>query len=493
MNYFHVPSPGGDSGRRRNILISSLLFLASAAVFWLNYSYALHGWFYREDSRYFSNGLFSPYDIFCAFLAPHNNMGHYRPITKLIWGIPRWLGPLDAGIYHLISFSLLAAAAIMLMRLSYLLFRNPPLAVLAGILWALMPTNAKPVYWICACQDPAAALFVFSACVFRLEQWMRPESAPVFRRLCLLSVILALFCREAAYSTIPLLLVIDWRYGQLRKSWDVARIWIVFVLWVFVLNPPFDRARVGVKPSLLFSFSLPEELWNYARSAFWTFGDADLIIYPWWAIAVTALAITGALVAPFFCWQFLFTSLFALAGIAPFLLIHAFSVEYAFLFGAGISLLLTGIPAALLRQKLLGIPAQLALLTIGLTLIGGYYQYLGENREIFASNYTDRSLLLKNFLSELNRFTHGLPAYQRIELVDIGPYRNSEARDSNHFIPVGLDELIPDRVILIAPAVLNSGEGTNWRDPHSRLWQTARDFLPKPVQIHYTDKGFSLD
>jgi len=484
-----------SAGRTPNLpwVLSALLLIASASAFALNYGFALHGWFYREDSRYFSNGLFSPWDVITAFLTPHNSMGHFRPITKLIWGIPQWVGLFDARIYHSLLFATLGLAAILLMRLSFILFGHPLLAVLCGILWALMPTNAKPIYWICAGQDTAAALFIFAAFNFRLDQWRTQKHEQLFRGLCLTCLFFALSSREVGFSAGILLLLIDWRFGRLRKSLDVIAIWAAFTLWVFVLNPPFERAHVSLNAGLFFSGATLRQLWDYALSSLWTLGDADMRIYPWWAIFITVMAFLALLIAPLLHWALLFASLLAMAGIVPFLLINAFSIEYVFLFGAGISLMLTGLPALFLSRRPASNAAQVALFVVGLAAIGSYYEYLRGSRQIFRDNYTSRSIIVRDFLAELKHFTDQLSPYQRIEITDFGPYRMSEVRDSHHLIPPALDELIPERVFLIAPSVLGSGEGTGLKNPNNWVWRGDYNGLPRPARIRYTEKGFALD
>lgn len=454
--------------RRRERTLALLLGLAGAVFFALQYRPALRGWFYREDARYFSNGLFSLYDVLAAFLTSQNSMGHYRPITKLIWGVPEWLGYADAHLYHAFLALSLAAAAVLLMRLSFLLFGNALLAVLAGILWALMPVNARPLYWICAGQDTTAALFVIAALVFRLEQWNRPDQARLFRVLCLTSVFFALSSREAGFAGTLLLFLVDWRYGKLRKSGDVAALWLPFFVFVYVLSPPFARAHVKLDPWHLFSIEALQESWAYAQATFWVLGDAIQLEYPPLASVLTVLVIAAGLVAPFFDWSFLLATLLALSGMVPYILIQHYSVEYFFLFGAGAALIVTGVPAILFRRGLARLRGQLLAVVIGFTAIDGYYWYLEGSRRIYENNYAYRSLLLKGLFDELATFSRGLPEFTLVQITDLGPYFDSEARDSHHFIPPGLDHLVSNRTFLISPNVLRNGEGTEQRDPEAR-------------------------
>ena len=119
-----------------------------------------------------------------------------------------------------------------------------------------------------------------------------------------------------------------------------------------------------------------------------------------------------------------------------------------------------------------------------------YYFYLEGSRHVYKNNYMERSLLLKSFMDGLREYSLTLPPYKAIRLVDLGTYKESEARDSHHFIPSGLDTLAPERVFQIAATVLNSGEGTQMRDPKSPLWIHAYPNISEPIFIRYTAKGF---
>jgi hypothetical protein len=477
-------------------ITATLLLCLAGCIFFLHYRAALDGWFFREDSRYFSNGLFSVYDLWRAFTTPQNGMGHYRPITKLIWGVPEWLGINDAGFYHGFLIATLGLASLFLMRLSYLLFGHTLLAILAGSLFALMPVNARPIYWICAGQDTTAALFTLSAFVFRIEQWRQPGRERVFRWLCLASLILALTSREVAFAASPLLFLVDFHFKKLRRSGDVLLIYFSFCVFVFLLKPPFQRAGVRIDPSLIFSLNTLSNLWEYSLSTPWTLGDSRSN-YTIYAKVASGALLLCALLAPFFHRGLLFSSLLLAAGVAPFLLINAFSIEYVFLFGAGMALLFTGVPALWLRGRGAISQAAVALASVGLIL--SYYSYLEDSRYIFLNNYVRRSLEVKGFISELDRVAQTLPPFRPVRINDYGSYRKSEARDSHHFIPPALDALIPNRVFLISPEVAASGEGTGLRNPSESLW-SGRDATVAPaVSVVYKDgefvreKGASLD
>ena len=479
-------------------LLALTLFAFGVWAFLANYRPPLVGYFMREDSRYFANGLFSFYDLWWDFTTPYNTMGHYRPITKLIWGVPEWLGFQGPLVYYVAGQLCLALATLFLMRLFYLLFGNVILAVLCGVLFSLMPVNAKPLYWISAGQDSTALLFVLAAIVLRWEQWRQPSRSQIFRWLALVSLFFAVTSREAGFVAGPMMLLVDYRFapGRLaakaRATLDISLIFGTGFTFVYILNPPFHLAKPGLSKEHILSFAPFENLWAYALTTPWALGDAGSVDYPLFAKVASGIALALVVVGPLLHRSLFFAAVLAAGGVGPFLLIDGFGMEYVYLYGAGISLLVIGSVALLLknRQRWWW---QTALWAMGLALVGGYYLYLAPCRDSFRDNYTDRSLLMRDFLGELKAYVATLPAHRVIVLNDLGPYTESRARDTHHFIPSSMPQLIPERVILFPPEAMKTGEGSGLLEPEANLWKRDYAKLPKPISIRYTDKGFVRD
>jgi hypothetical protein len=104
----------------------------------------------------------------------------------------------------------------------------------------------------------------------------------------------------------------------------------------------------------------------------------------------------------------------------------------------------------------------------------------------------DHSRRVEKLIADLRAFSRGLPAFEPIVITSLGPYRGSDARDTHHFIAPGLNELLPDRVVLLAPETLGIAEGTSWRNPGHPLWRYVYRDAPV-VKIHYTGRGFERD
>jgi hypothetical protein len=470
-------------------LLPALLLAFSLAVYWRHYQPALGGWFNREDSRFFANGLFSFYDLLTAFLTPANSMGQYRPITKLLWGMPQWLFGFEAAYFHWISFSLLALAALCLMRLHYLFFQHQLFAIFAGILFALMPVNAKPVYWISAWHNLGSLLFLLAAFCFRLEQWRQPKREQLFRGLCLASFFLALASREVAFLAGCLLFLIDYREGKLKKSWDFFLLLATVSIFVFVYDPPFNKTHAqpdfwrAFSPSVIFPV-----LWDYAKSVPWSRNDHMEWSYFYLRPILSALFLLLAFIGLFFS-RLRFASLLCWTGIAPFLLLQIFSTEYPNLMAAGLCLLLTGIGAMAAEKFRV---ANIFVFLFAIACSGGYALYLDESRSYFKRNYADRGNEMRGFIEELAAFSDSLPPYRRLEIVDFGSYKNAGAKDSHHFLEPGLDQIYPKRVFLFTKESLGIPDGTGLKNPEHPFWSYLYPDLDPPIRARYTDKGFEV-
>lgn len=467
-------------------LAGALLLLAAAAFTW-QFLPAFGGWFYREDSRFFANGLFSFYDLWSAFATPANSMGQYRPVTKLLWGLPQWLGVFSPWTCHAITFSLLAGAALLITRLHYLLFGDKILAVFAGFLFAVLPVNAKALYWISAWHNTAAAFFVLATLCLRFQQWRDPIRETLWRRLGWLTFILAIASREVAFAFVPVLLFVDWQHGKLSRSRDLLLITGFFLVFIFVIEPPFERAHVRPDLSQLFRpLVMVPKLWDYVRSSTWSLGD-NLE----WTSHPFRLAMSGLLLllasAGLFRRELRLSALIAWAGVGPYLILDGFSAEYPALMGAGLVLLFCGMLSFPFRRR--PITAFLAVLLLG----SGYLLYLQDSRKFYSESYAGRSLLLQEFIGRLGAFSVNLPPYRRIYITDFGAYRDGEANETHHFLHPGLDLVLPGHVYLFTNDSLGINDGVGIKNPLHKIWPVFFPGVDPPVRIRYNGEKFEVE
>lgn len=478
--------------RGRSALLAAALGAFAAWLFYRHASPALGAWFYREDSRFFANGIFSVYDLWTTFSTPVNSMQQYRPVTKLYWGLPHWLGAFDPVTYHWVTLALVGLTGATLARLAFLFCGNVPVAMLAGGLYVLLPVHVKPLYWASAVHNTAVAFFVCAAIALRIE-WWRGGGGPALRVAGLLACYLAIASREVAFCLAPILLWIDYSERRtMRRSWDFALLTCFFLWYLFLLKPPFDGGG-GVQVHLS-RLAAPAELasilWNYAEDAFWLAHEAGAgDTSPLWKSVICALALLSSLALPFFRRSFFTVTLLTWLGIAPFLLVNT-NPEYASVMALGSVLALT-LPAALLlsRAGRLGLPIGVALV---LAVLPAYSQVLWPLRELHQLLYVERSQELRRFVEKLGAFSAGLPPYRLVHIHDFGPYVKGVTEESHHFLDPGLAHLLPARRFLFTGEELGGEAGIGGLAPDAPLLKGQFPGLAKPVRIRYDGERFEV-
>lgn len=396
------------------------------------------GWYLREDARFFSVGAFSLHDLLAAFTAPMNSMGQYRPVTRLLWALPSWLGlPLPVS-YHVLSVLLVAGGGFFLAWFCRLWFGRPVLAAFIGAFYVLLPVHAKALYWISAWHNSALVLFFFAAMVFRVlgRRW-----------LCLCSLFLALASREAAFALVPVLFYIDRVEGRpWARSLDFSVLAAFLGAWLFMLNSPF--AAAGVQPGAGDPDFLTR-LARYAEAAFFTTNDLFVHGSGWRGAVVLALLAPGI----FFFRQHprqLAGALVAAFGIAPFLFVLP-QVEYAALFAAGVMVSLCGLASQEARKVSLPPLVASSLRYVAAAVLFFAAASQAPLRDHFRTEYVGASLEAKRLVGEVEAFAKSQPPWRLLVLEGFGPHREGPAKMSLHLLSEGLDELLPAHAFAITP------------------------------------------
>lgn len=456
----------------------AVLFLGifSLAVLFWHSRFALGGWYLREDARFFSVGAFSLHDLLAAFTAPMNSMGQYRPITRLLWALPSWLGlPLPAS-YHVLSVLLVAGGGFFLAWFCRLWFGRPLLAAFLGAFYALLPVHAKALHWISAWHNPALVLFFFAAMVFRVrgQRW-----------LCLASVFLALASREAAFVLLPVLFYIDRVQGRpWARSLDFSLLLAGFGFWLFVWHSPFAAAGVQPGPG---GAELLTRLARYAESAFFTANDLFVSGPNARGLLILALLLPGVFVvkkAP----RQLAGTVVAAFGILPFLFVLP-QVEYAALFAAGVLVSVCGL-ASLQAEKVKLPKAFLPLLPFAsalfLALLAASQAPL---REFYRAEYVAAGLEARRLVGEIGAFAQSQPPWRLLVLEGFGPHRDGPAKMSLHLLSEGLDDLLPAHAFAIT-------HGRDHGAPFLLRANVAERPLPKgslpPVFASFSGSGLQV-
>ncbi|MEI6378243.1 MAG: tetratricopeptide repeat protein [Candidatus Falkowbacteria bacterium] len=156
-------------------------------------------------------------------------VGMYQPLTTLGYAAEyRLFGP-DARAFHLDSLALHLLAVGLVIWLSYLLFDNWLIAILAGSFFALWPTQVEAVAWVSARSTLLSSLGILAVLVAYLYYLRQPRRWLL--ALVYLLALLAILCKVSAVI-LPLLLLL---ISRLRESNWKKCLRVTWPLWLLSL------------------------------------------------------------------------------------------------------------------------------------------------------------------------------------------------------------------------------------------------------------------
>ncbi len=129
---------------------------------------------------------------------------YYRPLISLLYALDYSIGGGSPWPFHLTNLIGHVLASLLAWQLARKFF--PPLATLAGLLFALHPIHTETVTWISGRTDLFAALFLFAAWLLALQPSSPFRIKPL---LSLLAFFLALLAKEVAVVFPALLFLSD--------------------------------------------------------------------------------------------------------------------------------------------------------------------------------------------------------------------------------------------------------------------------------------------
>jgi tetratricopeptide (TPR) repeat protein len=175
---------------------------------------------------------------FGKFFEPHwafeNNglneqVGYWRPLTKIFIALPRALGATEAGPHHFLSLLCHLAASWMAFRLVRRLTGHALFAWCVTFLFALHPVQVQAVGWVSSINDPLAGFLVLWS-LDAFVAWRRNGSngAPIAASIACLLAVLA---KEQGLVIFPMLVVLDLLVLGARKQ---QRAWLAYIPFVVI-------------------------------------------------------------------------------------------------------------------------------------------------------------------------------------------------------------------------------------------------------------------
>jgi hypothetical protein len=467
-----------------------LMAAVGAALWWHSYGSSLESWFLREDSRFFGTAPFSFYDLWLWFSSAQNGMHQYRPVTKVLWALPRYFGLFDPTYYHWITIGLLAGAGTALFLLLRRFGVGAALALGFVFFYAFMPIHGKPLYWISAWHNIALACFTGWAIFFRFKMQDSPLSSLRYRLLSLFFYFLAIGSREAGLLMIAPLAMVDlyrgssWKLtSRLRGSIDLAAMFVLFVLFLYVFHSPGNVTQASQR-GLTLDFSSAEALWRYLlilihhpSESYLDFKDLPI------ALHLATLLLTGAGALALYLDRR--AGILLLAGGASIGLHLLFTdfwfAEYALTLGFA----LTGAWAICLHQVLcrLRVPRVVPVfLGLAVMLIG--FLLSMEGADWYRRHYIAEGESLRLLTQRAEELQRSLPPHQPILVRGFVRMQDAPFGASLHWIAQGFQEFIPGRFFLFdtAGSWVAGGFGFNELDQAFYL-----RFMPPIPELRYPE------
>ena len=215
-------TPDGDSRRRPSRELAFLILVVAVLVVWVHWPALSGRTLFFDDAQYLTenpvvqNPSWASAKRFLTEVShPSTVRGYYQPLAMIslmvdvaMGGDPDHLAP-----FHRTSLALHVANTALVIVLIYMVFGQPWVAALLGLLFGLHPMTVEPVTWVSERKTTLSAFFALLSLVCFIRHARRP--AWRWYAGCAAAYVLALMAKPTA-TTLPVaLLLMD--YWPLRR------------------------------------------------------------------------------------------------------------------------------------------------------------------------------------------------------------------------------------------------------------------------------------
>lgn len=292
--------------RQLNTALSASLFTrlsaptAFAVVVFLAYRQILSAPFMADDFTLLTLAATDHFDLSILTVLP--DWLFYRPLGRAVWLITYQLWGDNVTAYHAVSLLLHWLNSLLVVALfSRLLPRPKGLAIVAGLLFALLPLQVEAVAWLSCQHDLLATAGYLTTLLCLLAAWQR--SRPQLYLLSLLTFQLTLWAKELAFS-LPLMVLM---LGLLIPNRPRLRTAVVsaapyaLLVGINLSQRYLTWGSIGGYPNT--SSDYPSFMWSHIASTLATLLAPlnQLLFPPWlmqiWMLLMAAVVLAGLLAA----------------------------------------------------------------------------------------------------------------------------------------------------------------------------------------------------
>jgi Tfp pilus assembly protein PilF len=341
-----VTIPSGQG--RRVGLLAVLLVAATAVVLTAHWPVLSARAQCTDDDQYLSQNRLvqrpswaSAGTFLGEVLEPSTVAGYYQPLAMISLMLDYAVAgrPDNLEAFHRTSLALHAANTCLVIVLLYVLFGEPVMATMAGLLFGVHPAIAESVPWIAERKTLLATFFALWSLIAYVRYSRRPGWLPYV--FCLLGYVLALMSKPTVTPLPALMLLLDfWPLGRLSGRALLEKVPLFLVGGVFAVITVVSQARTAyvvipqdqtwTRIPLVFChnviFYLWKVVWPTGISPIYSFPRLLSLSYPMALVGVIgtcalipalliSLRWTRALLAG---WLFFFVAIFPTMGVLGF-------------------------------------------------------------------------------------------------------------------------------------------------------------------------------
>lgn len=420
----------------------------------------------------------------------------YRPIPKIIMFFLYTLFSFQPPGYHLFGLFVHLLVGFGVFLICYRLLKSKLWAFLAALIFILLPVHSENVFWISALSINLSTLFIVYGLFFYIR--FRQDKSVINYIASIIAVIFALFSYEMSV-VFPLLM---FSYDLIIKQTKNWRRTIIFYIPFVALVPLylFIRAKAGtVAAGGDYSYNISHLLANIVGNlggylGMYVVGEPFIPFYTvlreslrssWVLISILLIVILVILVGigiflkrKIILWYkpsdvaklFLFSILFLIITLLPFLGLGNISERYGYLSSVGYAFLLVIVVRLLLMRLAPDIRVRKALIVALAVIIGFVYLY---QLNIQKKSWGKAGTITQNALAALRINFPEIPQYSNFYFVNV-PIKKAQA----WIFPVGLED----------------GIWFIYRDPTIRIYKlgtlTQADAMSAESQVKTLQKNY---
>lgn len=205
--------------KQSSVILSSLLILIIAAVFWPS---LYNGFTHWDDNRFITENpaiRSLSWENIKSYFLDFENRGLYKPLVLASFAIEYHFVKLNPIVYHSTNLVFHILDALLVFWLFYKLTKKHWIAFTTALLFGIHPMHVESVAWVIERKDVFSAFFFFLSLISYIS--FSKASSAIKKRACFygsfIFFLLSLFCKPIGVTMPMVLLLVDY---FLKRGWS---------------------------------------------------------------------------------------------------------------------------------------------------------------------------------------------------------------------------------------------------------------------------------